>query len=181
MKVEIEGQMSIFDLDLWSGKMCAERSAVTTEKISEPSLKKQRGSQIKTPLFLDLRTANGHPPDVLWVTGGLLLGEYTMRSFGEYPSEERESLLSQILVGGGAPEILFERKGVSGDITESREEGQGVASTTERNAFETISFQERAGKPGGGKGILIQHERTGTLSTFNNQAVMYRGGSSTMQ
>ena len=36
-----------------------------------------------------------------------------------------------------------------------------------------ISFQERSGKPGGGKGILIQNERTGALSTLNNQSVMY--------
>lgn len=36
-----------------------------------------------------------------------------------------------------------------------------------------ISFQERAGKPGGGKGILIQNERTGALSTLNNQSVVY--------
>lgn len=35
-----------------------------------------------------------------------------------------------------------------------------------------ISFQERAGKPGGGKDILIQHERTGALSTLNNQSVL---------
>jgi len=35
-----------------------------------------------------------------------------------------------------------------------------------------ISFQERAGKPGGGKGILIQDEHTGALSTLNNQAVL---------
>lgn len=35
-----------------------------------------------------------------------------------------------------------------------------------------ISFQERAGCAGGGKGILIQNERTGALSTLNNQAVM---------
>lgn len=34
-----------------------------------------------------------------------------------------------------------------------------------------ISFQERAGKPGGGKGILIQNEHTGALSTLNNQSV----------
>lgn len=39
---------------------------------------------------------------------------------------------------------------------------------------ETISFQERCGKPGGGKGILIQKERTGTLSTLNNQMVVDR-------
>ena len=35
-----------------------------------------------------------------------------------------------------------------------------------------ISFQERAGKPGGGKGILIQHEHVGALSTLNNQSVL---------
>ena len=38
-------------------------------------------------------------------------------------------------------------------------------------AGRAISFQERAGKPGGGKGILIQNERTGALSTVNNQSV----------
>lgn len=35
-----------------------------------------------------------------------------------------------------------------------------------------MSFQERAGKPGGGKGILIQDERVGALSTLNIQAVL---------
>lgn len=35
-----------------------------------------------------------------------------------------------------------------------------------------ISFQERSGKPGGGKGILIQKDHVGTLSTLNNQMVL---------
>ena len=34
-----------------------------------------------------------------------------------------------------------------------------------------LSFQERAGKPGGEKGILIQDEHVGCLSTLNNQSV----------
>ena len=38
--------------------------------------------------------------------------------------------------------------------------------------IKAISFQERAGKPGGGKGILIQDERTGALSTLNIQHVL---------
>lgn len=46
--------------------------------------------------------------------------------------------------------------------------GQGYPAILKK---ETISFQERAGKPGGGKGILIQKERTGALSTLNNQSV----------
>lgn len=38
---------------------------------------------------------------------------------------------------------------------------------------DAISFLERAGCAGGGKGILIQDDQTGTLSTVNNQAVCY--------
>jgi DNA (cytosine-5)-methyltransferase 1 len=34
-----------------------------------------------------------------------------------------------------------------------------------------LSFQERSGKPGGGKGILIQEDHVGALSTLNNQMV----------
>lgn len=45
-----------------------------------------------------------------------------------------------------------------------------------------MTFQERAGKPGGGKGILIQSERTGALSTLNNQSVFcLHGGGETSQ
>jgi len=36
---------------------------------------------------------------------------------------------------------------------------------------EALSFQERAGKPGGGKGILIQHDKVASLRTNQNQAV----------
>lgn len=55
--------------------------------------------------------------------------------------------------------VMYRRQGVS-DNSEKR---IGIESA--------ISFQERAGKPGGGKGILIQDERTGALSTLNNQSV----------
>ena len=51
-------------------------------------------------------------------------------------------------------------------------EGQGVTRTFEDSIGAAISFQERAGKPGGGKGILIQNEKTGALSTLNNQSVI---------
>ena len=95
-----------------------------------------------------------------------------MHSFGECPNEERESRLSQILQGGGAPEILFERESVSRNPAEVRQERKGPSRDIERDTHQTISFQERAGKPGGGKGILIQNERTGCLSTLRNQSVL---------
>lgn len=40
---------------------------------------------------------------------------------------------------------------------------------------DALSFQERGGKPGGGKGILIQHEHVGALSTLDNQRVLDMG------
>lgn len=59
-----------------------------------------------------------------------------------------------------------------------RETGEGTSEGTERSAGETVralSFQERAGKPGGGKGILIQDEHVGALSTLTNQSVFAYG------
>ena len=106
MTNEMDGQMSIFDLDLPFTKTSQEHSAATTAKISEPCSKKQQKSQTKLPLFLDLRAENGHTPDASWQTGGALLGEYTMHSFGECPKDVRESRLSQILQGGRSRNII---------------------------------------------------------------------------
>ena len=98
MTEQLEGQMSIYDLAGWSGKTCSEPSRATPGRTSELSSKKPQRSQTRPPLFLDLRkTRSGHQADASWVTAGALPGEYTMRSFGEYPSEERGSRLSQIL------------------------------------------------------------------------------------
>lgn len=60
--------------------------------------------------------------------------------------------------------------GVSPTLPASMGMGGGyVPMVTDRHS---ISFQERAGKPGGGKGILIQDEHTGALSTLNIQHVL---------
>lgn len=51
-----------------------------------------------------------------------------------------------------------------------RRGGSYTLNTIDRPAV--VSFQERAGKPGGGKGILIQGEHAGALSTINKQGVL---------
>lgn len=40
--------------------------------------------------------------------------------------------------------------------------------------YKSLSFLERAGKPGGGKGILVNEERTGCLATMLQPKVVYR-------
>ena len=86
---------------------------------------------------------------------------------------QRRRRISVVCDFGGlsAPEVLFERKGLSGDFDESGAPGKETAGGAGDGTEGAISFQERGGKPGGGKGILIQNEKTGALSTLNNQSV----------
>jgi len=116
-----------------------------------------------------------------WTPSGCIMGDGWSiawrvhdAQFWGVPQRRKRIALVADFGGQSAPEILFERKGLSRDSESSGKERQGITSTTSRDAFETISFQERAGCEGGGKGILIQHERTGALSTFNNQSVLGR-------
>ena len=94
--------------------------------------------------------------------------------FWGVPQRRKRIALVADFGGLSAPEICFERKGLSRDTEESEEPRKDAATdagagTTQ--AGRAISSQERSGKPGGGKGILIQDERTGALSTLNNQSV----------
>ena len=167
-----EGQMSIFDLGIWCGKTSPEPLAVTKEKTSEPSLKKPRKSSAKMPLFLDLRGGTGHQAVALWETGGLLLGEYMMHSFGECPSEERESHLSQILEETPHPKYCLSPKACQGILRRAEKRGKKLPELLERTLIKQSAFKNEPESQGGGKGILIQHERTGALSTLNNQSVL---------
>ncbi len=124
MTEQMDGQECLFDLDTWSGRTSPELSAPQTEKISEPSLKKQRVSSIKTPLYLDLRQENGRLREPSWETGGALLGEYTMRSFGEYPNAVRESRLSQILEDTPHPKYCLSAKACRGILNRAAKRGK---------------------------------------------------------
>lgn len=91
--------------------------------------------------------------------------------FWGVPQRRKRIALIADFGGLSAGEILFERKGLRWDPAESGEERQNPTRCSGGSSREAISFQERAGKPGGGKGILIQKEHVGALSTFNNQSV----------
>ena len=71
--------------------------------------------------------------------------------FWGVPQRRKRIALVADFGGQSAPEILFERKSLSGDIETSREEGQEVAGVVGENIDKAISFQERAGKPGGAR------------------------------
>ena len=114
-----------------------------------------------------------------WSTSGCIMGDgYSVAwrlhdaQFWGVPQRRKRIALVADFAGERAPKILFESKSLSGDFEQSGEERQDITTITQGNTNETISFQERAGCDGGGKGILIQRNRTGALSTVNNQSVL---------
>ena len=171
---ELDGQVFLFDQDIWSGKMCQEHSVQTVERTLKQSLKKSsKSSKQMSPICVQLSRGG-------WTKSGCIysaLGEWsiawTVHNAAEWGVPQRRVRISLVADFGGlsAPEILFERKGMRRDSAEIGETKEGIAERVAGCANSAISFQERAGKPVGGKGILIQHEHTGALSTLNNQSV----------
>lgn len=126
MTEQLEGQMSLFAQDMPFTKTCQVHCPQTKERTSDASSKKRQGSFKKMPLFLDLTTANGHTPAASWEMGGALLGEYTMPSFGEYPKEENESHLSQILQDTVPEKYSLSEKACRGILTRANRRGKAL-------------------------------------------------------
>ena len=84
---------------------------------------------------------------------------------------QRRRRISVVADFGGdtASEIQFDRKSVSGDITESGAPGEGFAEAVEAGASYAVRI--RGGCDGGGKGALVQTEKSGTLGTGNDQTI----------
>lgn len=84
---------------------------------------------------------------------------------------QRRRRISVVADFGGdtAGEILFERKSVSGYPAESGTAGEGPSTGAEGGASYAVRI--RGGCDGGGKGALVQTEKSGTLGTGNDQTI----------
>ena len=124
MQVEAE-QVSLFGPDSWCGKTSQEPLAQTKATTSEPSLKKQSGSQSRTrPTFHCLQRGNGR-----WLTAGTGMDgpsptEFSTRSFGECPSDAVESRLSQILEDTPHPKYSLSAKACAGILRRAERRGK---------------------------------------------------------
>lgn len=143
MTEQMEGQLSFCDLDIWSGKTSPEPSAATKAKTSALSSKKRQKSQKKTPLFLNL-IGGGQAQDASWETGGLLPGAYTMRSFGESPSEESGSHLSQILEDRPHQKYSLSARACQGILNRAKRRGKKLPEALKAalEAQASIAFME---------------------------------------
>ena len=100
MRIDNEAeQLSIYDLDLWCGKMFQEPSPAEPQKERISGSSSRRSSELKSVVFqsLDLRTESGRKQDLSSEMDGALHGELSTLNFGESPSVAVESRLSWIL------------------------------------------------------------------------------------
>ncbi len=85
------------------------------------------------------------------------------------PQRRRRIALVADFGGDTAWEILFERKSVSGYPAESGAEGERPSAGAESGSAYAVRI--RGGCDGGGKGALVQTEKSGTLGTGNDQTL----------
>lgn len=155
MTYECEGQLTMFDQDTWFGRMFQEPSQVETpkEQTSRQSLKKSSKSKTKVQLMCLSLKGDGATQAYSWETDSALLGEYMMRNFGEYPNEERESHLSQILTDNAQEKYFLSQKSCQGILTRADRRGKKLPDIL-RQALENqmhIPFKSEVDVMGGAK------------------------------
>ena len=138
-----EEQVSLFDRDTWSGKMSPEHSAVTEVKTSQQSSKKRSASPSrKRPMCLCLQK-DGLQADAstAWTDDGVLLGVYSMHSFGESPNAAEESRLSQILEEAPHPRYCLSAKACEGILRRANRRGKKLPEMLEQALVYTIEME----------------------------------------
>lgn len=85
------------------------------------------------------------------------------------PQRRRRISIVADFGGDTAGEILFERKSVSGYLEESGAARERLAGTAESGSSYAVRI--RGGCDGGGKGALVQEDKSGTLGTGNDQTI----------
>ena len=125
----MDGQLGLFDLDSWSGRMSPALSQAERqrEQTSPPSSKRSSKSQNRMPVCKCVYpTVDGARPDAitLKMVDGQLLGEFTTRSFGESPREENVSRLSAILEDSPLPKYSLSAKACDGILRRAERRGK---------------------------------------------------------
>jgi DNA (cytosine-5)-methyltransferase 1 len=120
-----------------------------------------------------------------WTNHGCILGDgwsvawrVLDAQFWGVPQRRRRIALVADFGGQSAPEILFVRQSVSGHPDESKPKRKGTTSNAQGGIGADDSEGEipytlkiRSGCEGGGKGALIQKDKSATLSTLQDQTL----------
>ena len=128
MRIDNEAeQLSIYDLDLWCGRMFQEPSPAEPQKerISGSSLR--RSSELKSVVFqsLDLTPGAGNLlGEFYWELISPWRGDASTLNTGVSPREEKESSLSQILQDDPPDKYYLTRKACLGILRRASERGK---------------------------------------------------------
>lgn len=121
------------------------------------------------------------PDKSKWAKSGLITGDdwslawRTMDAqYWGVPQRRLRISLVLDLTGGCAGEILFEPESLRGHFAPGITPGQateGAAENSAGTADRAFTLKIRSGCEGGGKGALVQTEKSATLSTFQDQTL----------
>lgn len=121
------------------------------------------------------------PDKSKWAKSGLLTGDdwsiaWRTMDAQHWGVPQRRLRISLVLdlTGGRAGEILFEPESLRGHFAPGVTPGQATAGTAENGAGtadRAFTLKIRSGCDGGGKGALVQTEKSATLSTLQDQTL----------
>lgn len=171
MNEVMDGQVNLFDQDTWSGKTCPAHCQATEETTLRQSSKKSSKSQSrKFPIFKCLNTDGLHGgATATWEDDGAWLIESTMRNGGECPNAAVESRLSQILEEAPPTKYYLSRAACLGILRRAERRGKDLPEQLKLALL--MQSASGGGCEGGGKGALVQREKSGTLGTGNDQTL----------
>lgn len=172
MTDRLDGQVTWSDLGLWSGKTYPEHSQATKGKTSRQSSKRSSASQNRKPPILKCLKRVGTPggaATMKWEDDGAWLGECMMRNTGESPNVAVVSRLSQILEATPQEKYSLSAKACQGILRRAERRGKDLPETLK--AALLMQSELGGGCDGGGKGALVQEDKSGTLGTSNDQTI----------
>lgn len=116
-------------------------------------------------------------------TDGLWRGDSWTVNISEWPSAESVSLLSSTLEANAPEKYYLSARACQGILTRASRRGKKLPDLLQTALLEMIEWWKRGGRnaaytlkirsgcAGGGKGALVQTEKTGTLSTLQDQTL----------
>lgn len=171
-----DGQVTWSDLGIWSGKTCPEHSQATEEKTLRQSSKRSSASRNRKPPILKCLKKAGTPggdTTMKWEDDGAWLGECMTRNTGESPNVAVVSRLSQILEETPQEKYSLSAKACQGILRRAERRGKDLPETLK--AVLLMQSESGGGCDGGGKGALVQEDKSGTLGTGNDQTIFCYG------
>lgn len=171
MNEVLDGQVNLFDQDTWCGRTCPVPCQATEETTLRQSSKKSSKSQNrKRPIFKCLNMDGLHGgATATWEDDGAWLIESTMRNGGECPNAAVESRLSPILEEAPPTKYYLSRAACQGILRRAERRGKDLPEQLKQALL--IQSASGGGCDGGGKGALVQTEKSGTLGTGNDQTL----------